>query len=700
MKKSIIFMLALTAFASFTNSNALNVNALSNDFSFIKGTVDADYVSSTNNITLKAGGNVVAKSEESYSSLHLQFTSITKEYYANNQYGFIINGSNEGENVTGTLIKPYFNGGGLEVEYGYFTNGQYDYMSRWTCDFGCGVNDKMTWDIYVIDSTVSILINNWVICSFYSLTDEGNVYLYSNSLNTDYYIENISMESISGKIGKYLLREQWLGFNYYVPLVTYKSNHSFTMNIPDDVNLNEITELKLFRLTTSDPACNQNADLYVNDDYVTRLNTTYKDQWYYYDNITDLDPSKLTSKTLKFDVKNLEGEFCVTNYRLAYKTANSDTFIIADSLMYGSTISENAHNVSGIVNWTGDKKGFVEREVDDRTTYIGIEKGKPLYEFKLPSFTKKSDINYTFTTCESQTVNLLDYVEVQQDTCFDYYHEFWIDSNQFSNNLLTLENQNLNARWYVDLFIPVQDLYGGPNVLKYTVDGALNVTKTDGYTLTFDSQGGSEVSAKEYASTEVTVAPENPTKDGYEFAGWYITSDCEDEDLFVFGNNLTCDTVLYAKWIKKVSVDDFIATQLDAQVSFTYSELNQEYTNFGNYSLYFRLQFDKYSSIENAETSGIYISNDLNKLYNGEAYASESTNLDSDYIVELELDNETLTTTFYIAGYLVVNGVTYTTNVQHVTFKDMLKLTAEQSVNDTTRVVCSAAYASLFTLVD
>ena len=65
-----------------------------------------------------------------------------------------------------------------------------------------------------------------------------------------------------------------------------------------------------------------------------------------------------------------------------------------------------------------------------------------------------------------------------------------------------------------------------------------------GHSITFDSAGGSSV-ATEYVDTDdVTVAPSNPTRTGYTFAGWKTS----DGTTFTFGSKLTQSIRLTASW--------------------------------------------------------------------------------------------------------------------------------------------------------
>jgi uncharacterized repeat protein (TIGR02543 family) len=128
----------------------------------------------------------------------------------------------------------------------------------------------------------------------------------------------------------------------------------------------------------------------------------------------------------------------------------------------------------------------------------------------------------------------------------------------------------------------------------------------DDCTVTFDSQGGSDVAAQtvlshmmtstsnttikssywanslviyrgageKYKTTASTAAktisePEVPTKEGYVFGGWYTDAACTDGNLFDFtANDGTVDqnTTLYAKWIPQseaIQITDFDITNTE-----------------------------------------------------------------------------------------------------------------------------------------
>ena len=68
------------------------------------------------------------------------------------------------------------------------------------------------------------------------------------------------------------------------------------------------------------------------------------------------------------------------------------------------------------------------------------------------------------------------------------------------------------------------------------------------YTVTFNSNGGSEVATQTVKNGKTVSNPENPTKTGFLFDGWY--SDSELKNLFDFATPITGNIALYAKWQK------------------------------------------------------------------------------------------------------------------------------------------------------
>jgi len=70
----------------------------------------------------------------------------------------------------------------------------------------------------------------------------------------------------------------------------------------------------------------------------------------------------------------------------------------------------------------------------------------------------------------------------------------------------------------------------------------------NGYTITFDSKGGSDVPMQtELMYGDHVQEPEPPTREGYAFAGWYSDENCQY--LFDFENTIVNGSAtLYARW--------------------------------------------------------------------------------------------------------------------------------------------------------
>ncbi|MGY3751059.1 type I pullulanase [Vagococcus acidifermentans] len=69
------------------------------------------------------------------------------------------------------------------------------------------------------------------------------------------------------------------------------------------------------------------------------------------------------------------------------------------------------------------------------------------------------------------------------------------------------------------------------------------------YDVVFDSNGGSKVPSQKVSENEKAVKPVDPTKDGYDFAGWFMEK--EFTNAFDFDSLITEKLTLYAKWEKQ-----------------------------------------------------------------------------------------------------------------------------------------------------
>ena len=104
---------------------------------------------------------------------------------------------------------------------------------------------------------------------------------------------------------------------------------------------------------------------------------------------------------------------------------------------------------------------------------------------------------------------------------------------------------------------------GGNNNFDYTT-----------FTVTFDSQGGSEIASQSVYTGNVVRNPGAPTKDGYNFVGWYKSAD-ENADEWKFTTDaVTSDITLYAHWMAE--------TVIEPTASLTYERNETGYTVTGS----------------------------------------------------------------------------------------------------------------------
>jgi uncharacterized repeat protein (TIGR02543 family) len=79
------------------------------------------------------------------------------------------------------------------------------------------------------------------------------------------------------------------------------------------------------------------------------------------------------------------------------------------------------------------------------------------------------------------------------------------------------------------------------------------------YTVTFDSNGGSNVESVTVSDGETVTKPKDPTREGYTFAGWYV--DLNDASSFDFSTKITSDMKLTAKWNSGTSENSTTTTK-------------------------------------------------------------------------------------------------------------------------------------------
>ena len=80
------------------------------------------------------------------------------------------------------------------------------------------------------------------------------------------------------------------------------------------------------------------------------------------------------------------------------------------------------------------------------------------------------------------------------------------------------------------------------------------------YSVTFDTAGGSAIPSLTVKEGETITKPNDPTKEGYTFIGWYY-----NDTLYNFSTEVTSDVTLAAKW-EKNAVISYVIEETDSYV--------------------------------------------------------------------------------------------------------------------------------------
>ena len=86
-----------------------------------------------------------------------------------------------------------------------------------------------------------------------------------------------------------------------------------------------------------------------------------------------------------------------------------------------------------------------------------------------------------------------------------------------------------------------------PDMVWPSPEGRLNKLEPKVFTVSFDSNGGSEVASQQVTEGEKATKPADPTKEEATFVDWY--SDAEFTTAYDFNTAVTADITLYAKWL-------------------------------------------------------------------------------------------------------------------------------------------------------
>ena len=99
---------------------------------------------------------------------------------------------------------------------------------------------------------------------------------------------------------------------------------------------------------------------------------------------------------------------------------------------------------------------------------------------------------------------------------------------------------------HVKIPVPVLDAIIIGCILVIIVFLAIDL-QNPGFTISFDSKGGTDVAAQKQEYGELLVLPEPPTREGYQFTGWYTDYGCTIA-WNAAQQTVQSDMTLYAGW--------------------------------------------------------------------------------------------------------------------------------------------------------
>lgn len=115
--------------------------------------------------------------------------------------------------------------------------------------------------------------------------------------------------------------------------------------------------------------------------------------------------------------------------------------------------------------------------------------------------------------------------------------------------------ENKNARPTGGLYAKVNMSVKSANIMvlcfiALLVIATAFVVSHNGFTVKFDTDGGSHIDSVKVMHSETVSILENPVKEGYAFTGWYTDRDCTDE-WDIATDTVTNSMTLYAGWTEK-----------------------------------------------------------------------------------------------------------------------------------------------------
>lgn len=135
-------------------------------------------------------------------------------------------------------------------------------------------------------------------------------------------------------------------------------------------------------------------------------------------------------------------------------------------------------------------------------------------------------------------------------------------NGMYQSGNYTLKDSELVLDFFAEGKDNVTAEYNGNNV-ALTYDGAsMRFLKKVNYTVAFDVKEGSATASQTVVNGKGATKPQDPTRDGYVFVGWY--ADAAYTAPYFFGAPVSADTVVYARWSQATASGVEFNVALDA----------------------------------------------------------------------------------------------------------------------------------------
>lgn len=301
-------------------------------------------------------------------------------------------------------------------------------------------------------------------------------------------------------------------------------------------------------------------------------------------------PGDVVTVTLKASCNNYK-DFTVTlHITLADRDAQAALFVTGDNtVVYGQTLTLSNDGGSGtgdvtytVTNGTGEatidpKTGILTPVKVGTVTVTATKAGDNEYneitsapfEITIAPATPTGEPKYTVVHTRGKTLN--DAALTADGSTLEPKDGTleWLDTE---GNVLPNDTVVEANKIYTWRFTPADGNYtaltGEATLYAYTPSGgSLGIAR---FTVSFDTNGGSELSNQTVTNNSVIKEPETPTKEGFDFAGWY--TDKELKEKYDFSEKVTKNLTLYAAWTEKDNSENQIILTIGEKTALVFGQ--------------------------------------------------------------------------------------------------------------------------------